>query len=215
MLCITKFFVMKRNLQEELTHIRIMMERSTRFLSLSGWAGIMAGIYASIGAYYARKLIYNSASIEIYFDIKDGSMSKGLLYLLAIATGVFLLSMATALYTCSRTAKKSGEKLFTPAALKMLYNMAIPFITGGVLSIILILKGLMGLVAPITLIFYGLSLVIASHYTYRNIKVLGILEVALGLLAACYQGYGLFFWTLGFGVLHILYGTLMYLKYKQ
>ena len=205
---------MDTKIQEELSHIRSMMERSTRFLSLSGWAGILAGIYALTGAFFAYKLIYRSQTI-IYYDIKDGIFSNGALLLLSIAIIVFILAVATAIYTSSRTAKKSGNKLWTPAALKMIYNMSIPLLTGGVLSIILIQNGNIGLVAPVTLIFYGLSLILAANYTYSNVKILGIFEIILGLISSYYQGYGLYFWALGFGIFHILYGLFMYLKYKK
>lgn len=213
-LCNTKHFVMNDKIQDELLHIRSMMEKSTRFLSLSGWAGIMAGIYALTGAFFAYRIIYRSKTI-IYYDIADGIFSQGAFILLGIALSVFILTLATAVYTSSRTAKKSGKQLWTPAALKMTYNMAIPLIVGGILSIILIQKGTIGLVAPITLIFYGLSLVLAANYTYSNVKILGIFEIIVGLIASYYQGYGLFFWALGFGVFHIIYGIFMYLKYKK
>jgi hypothetical protein len=135
--------------------------------------------------------------------------------LLGIALAVFLLTLVTAFYTSSRTAKKSGKKLWTPAALKLIYNMAIPLAAGGILSVILIQKGAIGLIAPITLIFYGLSLVLAANYTYSNVKILGIFEIIIGLIASYYQGYGLYFWALGFGIFHIIYGIFMYLKYKK
>jgi len=205
---------MNTEIQEELLHIRSMMEKSTRFLSLSGWAGIMAGIYALTGAYFAHRIIYRSKTI-IYYDITEGVFSNGSMILLGIALSVFVLTLATAIYTSSKTAKASGKQLWTPAALKMMFNMAIPLISGGILSIILIQKGTIGLIAPITLIFYGLSLVLAANYTYSNVKILGIFEIFVGLIASYYQGYGLYFWALGFGVFHIIYGIFMYIKYKK
>lgn len=205
---------MNTKIHEELSHIRSMMERSTRFFSLSGWAGILAGIYALTGAFFAYKLIYGSQTI-IYYDIQDGIFSNGALILLSIAIAVFILSVATAIYTSGKTAKKAGNKLWTPAAIKMISNMALPLITGGILSIILIQKGDIGLVAPITLIFYGLSLILAANYTYSNVKILGIFEIILGLISSYYQGYGLYFWALGFGIFHIIYGVFMYLRYKK
>ena len=71
------------------------------------------------------------------------------------------------------------------------------------------------LVAPATLIFYGLALVNCSKYTIGEIKYLGLLEIALGLISAIFVGKGLFFWAIGFGVLHIIYGTVMHFKYNK
>ena len=205
---------MNEKIQEELKLIRSMMEKSSRFLSLSGWAGIMAGIYALIGAYLANYIIYESQT-EIYYNFADLKFTIGALILFGIAIAVFVLALATALYTSSKAAKKANKKLWTPAAKKLIYNMALPLATGGILSIILVLKGTIGLVAPVTLIFYGLSLILAANYTYSNVKILGIFEVIIGLIASYYQGYGLFFWALGFGIFHIIYGIFMYLKYKK
>ncbi|MEP7145231.1 MAG: hypothetical protein ABI707_20265, partial [Ferruginibacter sp.] len=42
---------------EELQHIKRMMERSSRFISLSGFSGIAAGICALAGAWFAGKKI--------------------------------------------------------------------------------------------------------------------------------------------------------------
>ena len=189
------------------------MERSTRFFSLSGWAGILAGVYALVGFYFAYKIRYLSGS-DIYYDIYDGKYSTAVKQLILIGILVFIFAVSTAMFMSWRTAKKNGDVLWTPGARKMFINMAIPLVTGGILSIVLVLQGLIGIVAPLTLIFYGLSLIIAGNYTYSNIKVLGIAEIILGLIAAANIGYGLFFWALGFGVLHIVYGVFIYVKYR-
>lgn len=205
---------MDEKFKEEISHIRQMMEKSTRFLSLSGWAGILAGTYALIGAYFAYRIVYTSKTI-VYNDIYNGTITNEVLQLLGIALIVLVLAIASAIFTSSNAAKKSGEKLWSPVSIRMFANMFIPLISGGVLSIILLQKGTIGLIAPVTLMFYGLSLILASGYTYSNIKILGILELILGLLAAYFQGFGLYFWAIGFGVFHIIYGIFMYLKYKK
>ena len=40
---------------DELQHIKRMMERSSRFISLSGFSGIAAGFCALVGAWFAHK----------------------------------------------------------------------------------------------------------------------------------------------------------------
>jgi len=68
-------------------------------------------------------------------------------------------------------------------------------------------------VAPLTLIFYGLALVNASKYTLSEIRSFGIAEIVLGLIAMAFIGYGLLFWAIGFGLLHIIYGIIMHVRY--
>ena len=66
-----------------------------------------------------------------------------------------------------------------------------------------------------SLIFYGLALVNASKYTLTDIRYLGYCEIVLGLVNMFYIGKGLYFWAAGFGVLHIIYGAIMWCKYER
>lgn len=203
---------------DDLVHIRSMMERSSRFLSLSGLSGVFAGIYAIIGA------------AIVYFDFKAGSLTysdyvrstaggenqdKKLMFLIAIALLVLLSSLITGYLFTSRKAKKQGLKIWDSSAKRMMMNLFFPLFAGGVFSLVMIHHGLFGMVAPITLIFYGLGLYGSSKYSFVELKYLGISEVLLGLASAYFYGKGLLFWTIGFGLLHIVYGAWMYFKYEK
>ena len=86
---------------------------------------------------------------------------------------------------------------------------------GGLFCLVLLQYGIVGLVAPATLIFYGLALLNASKFTIGDIKYLGIANVFIGLIASQFVGYGLYFWALGFGIFHIIYGVILYNKYDR
>jgi hypothetical protein len=135
--------------------------------------------------------------------------------LLADALVVLLLSIGFGLYFSWKKAHKNGQHLFNQTALRIAYNLGIPLIAGGLFSLIYLFRGDIRLVVSATLLFYGLALVNVSKYTYREIHFLGLTEVALGLGAALWGQYGLVFWTIGFGVCHILYGLAMYIKYDR
>lgn len=200
---------------DDLVHIRSMMERSSRFLSLSGLSGVFAGIYAIIGA------------AVVYYDIPGGyaqyvrsvghggeDQAKKLVFLVGIGVLVLLASLITGYLFTSRKAKKQGLKIWDKSARNMMLSLFVPLITGGVLCIIMIAHHLLGMVAPLTLLFYGLGLYSSSKYSFVELKYLGLCEIGLGLLATYFYGKGLLFWTIGFGVLHIFYGALMYFKYE-
>lgn len=200
-----------KDLIAEISSIRNIMERSTRFISLSGLSGILAGVYALVGAWLGYKLIYigDGAATRVgYDDIITGQ-------LVLLAAMVLLFSVATGLLLTVRKAHKKGQSVWNQSSQSMLINGAIPLATGGIFSLIMLERGYYIVVAPCTLIFYGLALVAASKYTYGDVKWLGIFDIALGLLAAMFPGYGLLFWAFGFGVLHILYGTIMHFKYDR
>ncbi len=209
-----------KNHLDQLAEIRSLMERSTRFISLSGWSGIMAGIYALIGSYIARTHIQNS---EEYLSFIDGYSSyydsanhiNELAFFVVLGGAVVTLSIITGVILTVNRAKKNNQTIWDKSAMRMLINMAIPLVAGGVFCAILMYHGYIGMVAPGTLLFYGLALLNGSKYTLDAIRHLGIAEIILGLIASFDIGNGLFYWAVGFGVLHILYGAFMWWKYEK
>jgi uncharacterized membrane protein YidH (DUF202 family) len=207
-----------QNIEDELASIRNLMERSSKFISLSGLSGVMAGVYALIGSVLAYRMVYSNYGFFGYRDIvitDVDSHRTTMLHLVLLALSVLIAAMGTGILLSYRKAKKRSESLWTPTTRSLLISSAIPLVTGGIFMLILITRGYYGVVAPASLIFYGLAVISGSHYTFTDVKYLGILEIVLGLISALYPGYGLIFWALGFGVLHIIYGSLMYFKYDR
>jgi hypothetical protein len=209
LLCISKYFYdMKNDLQsiEDIKAIRKIMEESSRFLSLSGLSGIFAGVTAIAGALVAY-----------FFILDNGSIQENLVIrwqLIADAFSVLVLSMLFALCFSMKKAKRDGKNLMTPISRRLLINLLIPLVTGGVFIIVLMIQNNMQLIVPCFLIFYGLALVNGGKFTFGEIFYLGILEIITGLVAAFVPGWDLIFWIFGFGILHIIYGLAMYRKYE-
>ncbi len=198
----------------DLSEIKNLMNRSSRFLSLSGLSGILAGTYSLIGAWMAYKTIYfDTSTMGSYRNLVISQ--EAVFKLLFIAFTVIVLSLVTGIVLSIRKAKKSEESIWNSASKRLVINFAIPLATGGFFILFLIEKEILGLIAPLTLIFYGLACVNASKYTLGGIRYLGITMIILGLLSTWFIGYGLLFWALGFGVCHILYGSIMYFKYEK
>jgi hypothetical protein len=202
----------EKDVYAELSSIRNLMERSSKFISLSGLSGVLAGVYALIGAGLAYGLIKDYGGTDVYDFVKDAAI---LAQLCTIAVVVLVLSILTAWWLTVRNARNKQEQVWNPVSKRLLVAMAIPLFTGGFIIIILLLKGEYSAVASACLIFYGLSLAAASQFTYNEVKWLGICEVILGLFALIIPGQGLLFWTLGFSLLHILYGGIMHFKYDR
>jgi uncharacterized membrane protein YidH (DUF202 family) len=198
---------------QDIAEIRSMMERSSKFLSLSGWAGIMAGIYALLGAYIAYTFL-NFHPDELFYS-SLGSSSSSLPEVILLAITILILALGTAVFLSYKRAGRRNEKLWNPTAKLLLVNMMVPLVAGGILILFMISKGLIGLVAPFSLLFYGLALFNAGRYTYQEVKILGLTEIILGLIGSWLVEYGILFWALGFGVVHIIYGIHMNYKYKR
>ncbi|MFV8373939.1 hypothetical protein [Flavobacterium sp. LB1P62] len=204
---------MNQKHQEDLSHIRSMMERSSRFISLSGLSGVFAGIVALVGAMYVY-LLFKQHGIE-YFDGKQKIYSYNLIIELTfVALLILILAMVFGIFFTLRKSKSANLPVWTNTTKKMLLHLAIPLFVGGVFCVALLYHQLFALIAPTTLLFYGLALINAEKYTFSDIKYLGICEIFLGCISLFYLGYGLVFWAIGFGILHILYGLIMFKKYK-
>jgi FtsH-binding integral membrane protein len=204
-----------KDLYDEINSIKKIMERSTKFISLSGLSGIMAGVYALVGAGLAYQVAY-------VWNGPDTSRNYGeviTMDLIPIAVIVLLLSIGTGILLTVHNAKRKGQTVWNPSSKALLKNGLLPLLSGGVFILILVgnddYTQYYAIIAPSCLIFYGLALTAASQYTYGDVKWLGITEIILGLLAMMLPGFDLLFWALGFGVMYILYGSIMYFKYDR
>lgn len=203
---------MKQHLQD-LTEIRSLMERSSRFISLSGLSGIFAGSFALIGAYFAYSRLMEEFQ---YIPYQNLSINSPLVKFLAIdAALVLILSLFFATYFTARQTKKKGLKIWDNTSKRLLLSMMIPLITGGLFCLILF-KHAPQLIDSATLVFYGLALLNASKYTFDNVKYLGFVEIVLGLVCGLVNDWhwGLLFWAIGFGLCHIFYGIIMYREHR-
>lgn len=200
---------------ETLQDIKRIMERSSRFISLSGLSGIAAGVFALAGAWFANGLIdkYYSKYSNSGYSGQDFQSLK--LKLLLIAVSVLLISLISSFYFTWRRTRQIQIKFWDHTSKRLLINMLIPLFTGGIFILAMLQQDEWRYVAPASLIFYGLSLVNASKYTFSDVRYLGFLQILLGLINTQYIGYGIYFWAAGFGVLHIIYGVLMWWKYER
>ncbi|PKP35133.1 MAG: hypothetical protein CVU00_03810 [Bacteroidetes bacterium HGW-Bacteroidetes-17] len=204
---------MKKKYIEDLKEIKDIMNRSSRFISLSGLSGISAGITALIGAYMAHKFIFAGNDYLIFGSLilTPEQFSK----LLIIACATIVVSISLVIFLTTQEIKKKKQKIWDQQTKRILLNLSIPLLAGGIISMMFLVRGYVGIVLPMTLIFYGMALVNVSKYTLNEIRSLGLIEILLGLLSLQLVGYGLIIWSIGFGVLHIVYGFIIKMKYKS
>jgi hypothetical protein len=206
---------------ETLRDIKQMMERSSRFISLSGLSGIAAGACALLGAWFANNVIderrYSVPNINLTpgedETISIGDWMGNQLVQIAIITFIGALVLAF-IFTYLRS-KKTNIPIWGSTARRLMINVMIPMIAGGIYLIKLTENHTYSLIAPGCLIFYGLALLNASKYTLPELKYLGYGQILLGIINLWFVGSGIYFWALGFGVLHIIYGIVMWWKYER
>lgn len=206
-------FMDAKNYHEDLSHIRSMMERSSRFISLSGLSGVFAGVSAIAGAVYVYFRL-KKEGIDYLEGDRNIFHAELIRELIWVAVIILVAALLSGYFFTATKSRKKGLKIWDATTRRLLISFSIPLLTGGIFSLALLFHHLFVFVAPATLIFYGLALVSAERYTLTDIKYLGYCQIALGLISLFFLGWGLIFWTIGFGFLHIIYGLIMHKKYK-
>jgi hypothetical protein len=208
---------------EAIQDIKKMMERSSRFISLSGWSGISAGLCALVGAWLANKKIHDyvatggGSGSQFYSERSffRARYEKIEIELLTIAVGVFAAAVVLAFLFTYLHSKKKEIAIWGNSARRLTYNTLLPIVAGGFIILRLLQVGAYGFIAPTCLIVYGLGLVNGSKYTLGEVRYLGYCQIVLGIINLWMMGNGLYFWALGFGILHIIYGAVMWWKYER
>lgn len=207
---------MKEQLQD-LKEIRQMMERSTKFLSLSGLSGISAGVIALVAAFIAWRMQPENISKIVYDGTQFQSLlDKGyIISLVYLGLATVVLALSAGFFFTWRKAKKEKSTIWNKTSRRLLVSLCIPMIAGAFVILSLLINEVYWIIPELTLVFYGLTLINAAQHTYRDVFYLGMTELAVGIIALFVSGYSLLFWAFGFGVLHIIYGISMHLKYER
>jgi len=202
---------------KQLSEIRTLMERSSRFISLSGLSGVAAGTVALLGAGVAYWYIYRFMPTLSNAEISSGFalLENPVVFLLSLAFGVLILAVSSGIYFTVRNSRKKNLTVWDRTTQRLIINLLIPLVAGGLFALVLVSRGQFLYISGLTLLFYGLALINASNYTFSEIRYLGLLELLTGIMAVWFVGYSLLFWAFGFGVLHIVYGIMMYSKYDK
>jgi hypothetical protein len=211
-------FMSKINPIQDLQEIRKMMEGSSKFISLSGLSGVWAGLMALIGGSVAYLLLvrFNKLAEHYYFSGKlETKVLELELQLFLIAGLVLFLALGGGMLITAYKAKKEGQALWSPVSWRLIRSLITPLTFAGIFILGLYARGYYDMIPPAMLIFYGMALLNASKYVHVDIKYLALCEMALGAILVFYPGYGLYYWMFGFGVLHIIYGTIMWWKYDK
>ena len=203
---------------KDLNAIRQLMERSNKFISLSGLSGVIAGVAALAGAALAQYKMHGNPHRGEVQSIWTPYLLENLSdysFFVLDALIVLIVAIGAGIIPTMARARKTKQAIFNPVAYRLAINLFIPVLTGGILCLLLINYSIFGLIAPSMLVFYGLGLVNASNFTLPDIRYLGYIQILLGLINGIFNGHGLVFLAIGFGVMHIIYGLFMYFKYER
>lgn len=201
---------------DAILEIKSMMEKSSRFISLSGWSGVAAGLCATVAAFIVAGKAGCWEVNECLFERlsrEEANSLKRELYVVAAIT--FIAAFSSAFFFTWIRSKKTGVPVWGLVARRLMWSVTVPLVAGAIFLYRMVMLEQFDLVAPGCLVFYGLALVNASRHTLPEIRYLGYVEIVLGLVNCWFVGYGLYFWAVGFGLMHVLYGMMMWVKYER
>ena len=202
---------------EDISEIRNMMERASRFISLSGLSGVFSGFFAVIGSsaayWYFNIFAVESTTPFIFSSL--GLAEEMLLIGIILPALVFIFALGSALYLTTKNSKRKSLPIWDTLTKKLVLNLFGPIFIGGIFILALISKNYFDLLIPASLIFYGLALINGSHFTYSDIRHLGYVQIILGIVSLWLSNYAIIIWGIGFGVMHVIYGMIMYFKYER
>ena len=199
----------------DIAEIRSIMERSTKFISLSGFSGIGAGTVALVGAWMAGSLL-RTDGIAITSSVTSADLQPATrLGLLLLGLAILVCALGVAWFFSRRVMQRHAEPVHGPVMRHLVLSLAVPVLVGAIMTLLLFFHAPLWTIVPSMLLFYGLGIFGAGSFTFGEIRTLGMIEILLGLLAALLPEHGLVLWATGFGGVHILYGVLLFRKYRQ
>ena len=185
---------------ESVNEIKELMEKSSRFVSLSGFTAIIAGIYALAGACTVAHVLTPDTRLIVALQTS-----------IVVAALVFVASAITAIILSYYKSKRISQKFFSRLTYRALWHFVLPLFAGGVLCLSMLWNGYYGILSSAMLVFYGLAQVNVSKYSYASLAWLGYAFILLGIVDSIVGGHSLLFWSIGFGGFHIIYGILFYI----
>lgn len=199
----------------DIAEIRSIMERSTKFISLSGFAGIGAGTVALLGAWAAWVMLC-ADGVELNYTVTRMDLQPDTrIGLVLLGVAVLVCALAIAWFFSHRLMRKHEQSAHGPVMRQLVLALAVPIVVGAIMTLLMFSHGPLWPVIPFMLLFYGLALFSAGSFTFGEVRTVGVIEILLGLVAALLPGLGLYIWAAGFGVVHIVYGVLFFRKYRQ
>jgi hypothetical protein len=174
---------------EDLRLIRQTMERAASFTALPGWGGVLMGVVALAAAPLALGAASRGSWLSIW---------------LSAAALAFVLGGTDML----RKARAQRASLLSAPASRFFLTLLPSFFTGACLTFVLARAGEWPLLPGTWLLVYGSAVFAASVHTIRGVRWMGAAFLALGALALVFpDGRGDLWMALGFGGVHIVYGT--------
>jgi hypothetical protein len=186
---------MQAHAMENIRFIRETMERATAFTMVPGKGMVVLGISAIITAPVAASQQSNAAWLLSW-----------------VIDAVFAVSLG--IYLMHRKAQRANMPLLSSNARKFFISLCTPIFAGAVLTYVLFHAGQIALLPGMWLLLYGAGVITGGSFSVKIIPVMGACFMAMGCAAFfAPASWGIGFMIVGFGVVHIVFGTFIARRY--
>jgi hypothetical protein len=180
---------------DNLRYIRETMERSQSFTAVSGLGGVLMGLIALGATFLALRAETTGAWVAVWM-------------------GAAALSLSTALAAMTLKARAVGGSLLVGAGKKFAWNLTPPLLVGGVLTLAMTQAGAAELLPGVWLLLYGTGVVTGGAFSVRVVPLMGLTFMLVGAAALfAPAAWGNLFMAGGFGLLHIVFGAVIWRKH--
>jgi hypothetical protein len=185
---------------ENLRLIRETMDRSTKHSSLSGFAGLLVGVWAIAGVLVTRFCIFGNDSLVL----RPGHVWP----LAAVWMAVLFVSILTDFLMNKRAAAAVGKHVFSSLGARLAQAAAPAFTAGLALTGYLLANGMVAHIWGYWMLFYGLSICSVGLFSVKPVSFLGWAFVLAGAITLFLSPIaGLWMMAVTFGGFHICYGA--------
>jgi hypothetical protein len=179
---------------DNLRYIRQTIERAGSFTAVPGLGGVLMGSTALVAAWAAGQSAHGARWVAVW-------MAEALVAAAIGVAGSAWKSHRARLSLLSGPGRKFAAA-FTPA-------MA----AGALLTAVLFQHGMTALLPGLWLLLYGSAIVSGGSASVRVVPLMGFCFMAAGAAALIQPAAGCVLLAAGFGGLHILFGTIIAVKY--
>jgi hypothetical protein len=190
-----KSVAMHTHAMDNLRFIRSAMESSASFTSVPGLGGVVVGLTGLFAGILVSRPALSSHWLTIWVIAATVALLQG---------GLFMW----------RKARSQGVRLSRGVARRFLFSVTPPLIAASILTFVLDDTVVETLIPGLWLLLYGSGVVSGGTFSVRPVPVMGACFMVLGviaLVAPASWGNGLL--TLGFGGLHIIFGSIIARRY--
>lgn len=179
---------------DNLKYIRQTLERAGSFTAVPGKGGVLMGVVALLAAVVAAR-------------------QPGAGAWLAVWTVAAMVAIAIGVAGAAIKSRRFQMPLFSGPGRKFIAGFTPALLAGAVLTAVFYRAGISGFLPGVWLLLYGAAVLAGGSASVRVVPIMGACFMFVGTVALLLPGWNDVLLPVGFGGLHLIFGTVIAVKY--